>query len=184
YVRHPESVTQDAVHFFANLLKEYLHQSERMLEFMDSADWTVKLADIANLLDVYRSSFGRWNKNSSKALSEFLQPPRRPWHPGSPSWRTATLAAKQSLAWVATWRLPVQPQAQRAQALKLWVFGTHCSVMAEPISAISLLLAEEFQLHVTWKGTADYCQYHHGSARVIKDKESSVRMLFKKHWKK
>ena len=24
-----------AVHFFANLLKEYLHQSERMLEFMD-----------------------------------------------------------------------------------------------------------------------------------------------------
>ena len=176
------------------ILRFLLHHEQRFMEFLDSSNWHLQIADVANILDVYESVLQNWTSgtcNFSEVLEARLRSPRRPWHPDSYSWQVASWAAKQSLAMIASWRAPLAAPAAHAQALKLWVFGTHCSVMAEPISAVSTLLSEEFQIHVTWQGTSEYCAYHeqhavYGGKGVapVADKESKVRSLFLEHWKK
>eukprot|EP00913_Durusdinium_trenchii_P016814 g15804.t1 len=130
--------------------------------------WPINLTEVANTLDALRDalSVANWSLASGARVRETsLRSSRRPWSEGSFSWRMSTLAARQSLAQIASWRASElrAPASSARRAVTMWAFGTHCSVMAEPVSVMSTLLSEEFLVNVTWHGASDYCQYHQGA---------------------
>eukprot|EP00927_Polykrikos_kofoidii_P066313 TRINITY_DN6193_c0_g2_i1.p1 TRINITY_DN6193_c0_g2~~TRINITY_DN6193_c0_g2_i1.p1 ORF type:complete len:756 (+),score=114.41 TRINITY_DN6193_c0_g2_i1:62-2329(+) len=102
-----------------------------------------------------------------------------PWTRSGPSWAAAVESAAQTLSLIAQWRWPpgknlvassasggfgdiavgYSNRAAKPWLVRIWAFGTHCAVMSEPISAMSLLLSEDFRLKVAWRGVQDYCGY-------------------------
>eukprot|EP00435_Cladocopium_sp_Y103_P040728 s2220_g11.t1 len=172
--RHPQKL--DAPDLLSSMklsllaIRWFMHSEHRWMEFLDSSDWPVTLTDLVNIMDAYGDvlALEDLNNASSSTVRGLLRQSRKPWNAGSFSWLKATLAAKQSLAAVHSWRV-ASPSTGGSTALasrvavRLWAFGTHCSVMAEPVSVMTTLLSEEFQINVSWQGASDYCQYHHGA---------------------
>ncbi|CAK9106038.1 unnamed protein product [Durusdinium trenchii] len=189
-LRHPEELEEEAallnLRHSAAAMRWMLESEHRWLEFLDSSDWPINLTEVANTLDALRDalSVANWSLASGARVRETsLRSSRRPWSEGSFSWRMSTLAARQSLAQIASWRASElrAPASSARRAVTMWAFGTHCSVMAEPVSVMSTLLSEEFLVNVTWHGASDYCQYHQGAQP---DGNSDVRQLYMQHWRK
>jgi len=168
----------------ARNLEALFMSNDKVFEFLDSSSWPFTVRDVAAVLDAYSpllhsaSSMGK-----SGAVPQRFS--ARPWSPESLSWRDTEEAARKALALVGRWTWPpskgfpmVLKARARPQPVRLWALGTHCSLMAEPISAMALLLPEEFALEVTWRGTRDYCGYHSGSWPVPKyDADSPFRVV-------
>lgn len=171
-----------------------LRSGDKMLEFLDSSTWPFSLRDIVTIVSAYGPVLvGTPAVRQATVLLGGINldgGAPHPWDPDSKIWQQAEQAANQTLALVAGWSWPpVSAGTTRARRgssararsvpVRIYAFGTHCSVMAEPISAVAILLPREFDLRVTWRGTKEYCGYHSGKWPVVtRDANSGVREVF------
>lgn len=186
-------------------LQALLQSGERQLEFLDSSGWSFIVEDIAAIVTAYTPALAlslarteadeaderaRSAASSASIVSAALREGRgeRPWTRGAEPYDSMERMAGESLAMVARWTWPPraptatymarEPFPAGARLVQMYSVGTHCSVMAEPISAMSILLADEFELRVAWRGARDYCGYLSGSWPVpVIDEGSSVKAV-------
>lgn len=192
YANHAATSSDWTTHALsaATSLQALLMSHEKVLEFLDFASWPFSLEDVAAIVDAYALSLrSNIKAPAGGSPSRALRPGARPWNPGKTVWLTAQQAATESLQLVAHWRWPPRVNvphcavhsvsaSEEPRPLRLWAFGTHCSLMSEPVSAIALLLKLEVTLQVTWRGTKDYCGYHSGEWPLpVKDTSSAVRAV-------
>ncbi|CAE8614641.1 unnamed protein product [Polarella glacialis] len=196
FARYPDALASlwHTALLSAKMLRWLLHSERKMLEFLDSSGWPFSLEDIGNIVHVYADALTEFEDSSPDEpgvrIAAYLRPAIRPWSLDSESGRSAAAAARASLAMVASWRwqpslrgsCPPDPKEAAARSIRIWAFGTHCSVMAEPVASIAILMPEEFQLDVAWHGTADYCGHHSGDWPIVKADHGPMRQLYEKHW--
>mmetsp|Transcript_125765 Transcript_125765/g.367540 ORF Transcript_125765/g.367540 Transcript_125765/m.367540 type:complete len:672 (+) Transcript_125765:49-2064(+) len=201
FLRNLPSMAECCMHTAVGAVKGLhwlLRSGDKMLELLDSSSWPFTVRDIVTIIAAYEPVF-RDASYTPYQLMVLLRDAHedsgvpQPWEPGSRLWQEAQQAAHQTLALVAGWSWPPGGIAgsQRAGGqlggkggsrpvlVRIYAFGTHCSVMAEPVSMVALLLASEIQLRVTWRGTKEYCGYHSGNWPVVtQDADSPVREVF------
>jgi len=175
----------------ASSLQRLLISHEKVLEFINFSSWPFSLEDVVAIIDVYVPAL-KASSSGSLDYPPHLRMGSRPWGSGLPARAAVNRLAKQGFDLVDSWRWPslststgrgigagdsiATASMARMRSLRLWAFGTHCSLMAEPIASIALLLAREIKLEVTWRGTKDYCGYHKGDWPVpVRDLGSEVK---------
>lgn len=206
YLRNVASMYECCTHSAlgaAKGLKWLLRSGDKALEFLDSSTWPVTVEHVATLVGIYQPMIAASSLPQAPVLAAMLQGASpedaafiESWSPGTHMWLETERAAHASLALIASWSWPPRPTGQGEHALRqdedsstsrgtfrrrvhIYAFGTHCSVMAEPVSAMALLFSTEFELHVIWRGAKEYCGYHSGNWPVVtRDEASPVREVY------
>lgn len=176
-----------AAGFFLEHTVEGLHGilwgAQRLLEFLNDSSWPFSVEDVALIVAAARKPIAARRR------------PGRPWTRSSAATAATKALAEHTLAAVSSWRWPPAPgnsarwaDASRPQGdattrgrgapwplqLHLWAYGTHCSVLAEPVAVLAATLVQDFELKVTWRGTKDYCAFHAGSQHGPQRDEGSA----------
>eukprot|EP00929_Paragymnodinium_shiwhaense_P065703 TRINITY_DN32914_c0_g1_i1.p1 TRINITY_DN32914_c0_g1~~TRINITY_DN32914_c0_g1_i1.p1 ORF type:complete len:709 (-),score=137.80 TRINITY_DN32914_c0_g1_i1:491-2344(-) len=197
-------------------LRNLLRSGERVMEFLDSSSWPVRINEVIVLEQAYADLAARAKQDAQNGhnitRSDELPMPRlldSPWIETTASAKRATAAADSSMRRIAASRWPQRfslvagldmaaamaadvaavAAAASARALlqsgprlvRIWSYGTHCAVMAEPILVIARLLAEDIRLEVTWRGTKDYCKFSTGEFAPSEDTGSPFAALLERH---
>eukprot|EP00929_Paragymnodinium_shiwhaense_P062889 TRINITY_DN31417_c0_g1_i5.p1 TRINITY_DN31417_c0_g1~~TRINITY_DN31417_c0_g1_i5.p1 ORF type:complete len:387 (+),score=26.07 TRINITY_DN31417_c0_g1_i5:134-1294(+) len=171
-LRHPEEMAAAGLSLepFAEGIIGMLWAPQRVLEFFDVSGWPFSVEDVAVVVESIRLQGAAWDSGV-----EGVAP--RPWSVDSVKGQLTLQAVQEALAAVSLWRtgsfvhtLPATRRAsdlvtESSQTLTIYSYGTHCSVMAEPISALAHALQGEVTVRSFWRGGKDYCDFHRGHAQ-------------------